>query len=149
MPGKHVPPGLAEMVNSKLGVGIPPTNGWMVELLGEGGKTYRIYISGDTLMVDDLKSIPEMFPHVDLMLIHLGGTSIPGPNLPLLMVTMDADQGIQLVHLINADVTIPIHYDDYDAFKSPLKDFQDLVTQAGLDKKVVYLNRGDQYAFKV
>ena len=29
--------------------------------------------------------------------------------------------GIQLVHLINPDITIPIHYDDYDAFKSPLK----------------------------
>ncbi|CDO69637.1 hypothetical protein BN946_scf184851.g25 [Trametes cinnabarina] len=149
MPGKHLPPGILDMVNSALGAGIPPTNGWMVELLGEGGKTFRIYISGDTLMVDDLKSIPEKFPHVDLMLIHLGGTSIPGPNLPLLMVTMDADQGIQLVHLINPDVTIPIHYDDYDAFKSPLKDFQDLVTEAGLDKKVVYLNRGDQYAFKI
>ncbi|KAI0367482.1 Metallo-hydrolase/oxidoreductase [Pilatotrama ljubarskyi] len=148
MPGKHVPVGLAEAVNNVLGA-VPPTNGWMIELYAEGGRTFRIYISGDTLMVDDLKSIPEKFPHVDLMLIHLGGTSIPGPNMPLLMVTMDANQGIQLVHLINPDVTIPIHYDDYDVFKSPLKDFQDLVTQAGLGKKVVYLNRGDQYSFKV
>jgi L-ascorbate metabolism protein UlaG (beta-lactamase superfamily) len=31
------------------------------------------------------------------------------------MVTMDAAQGIQLVHLIKPDVTIPIHYDDYGA----------------------------------
>ncbi|KAI8983328.1 Metallo-hydrolase/oxidoreductase [Trametes punicea] len=147
-PGKHVPTGLTETINNALGA-VPPTNGWMVELLGEGGRTYRIYISGDTLMVDELKSIPEKFPHVDLMLIHLGGTSIPGPNMPLLMVTMDANQGIQLVHLVNPDITIPIHYDDYDVFKSPLKDFQELITQAGLDSKVVYLNRGDQYSFRV
>lgn len=33
--------------------------------------------------------------------------------MPLLMVTMDAKQGLQLVHLIHPDVTIPIHYDDY------------------------------------
>ncbi|KAI0327310.1 Metallo-hydrolase/oxidoreductase [Cubamyces sp. BRFM 1775] len=148
MPGKHVPAGFTETVNNVLGA-VPPTNGWMVELLGEGDRTYRIYISGDTLMVDDLKTIPDKFPHVDLMLIHLGGTSIPGANMPLLMVTMDAAQGIQLVHLINPDITIPIHYDDYDVFKSPLKDFQDLVTEAGLDKKVVYLSQGDQYSFKV
>ncbi|KAI0638934.1 Metallo-hydrolase/oxidoreductase [Trametes polyzona] len=148
MPGKHVPPGVLGTLNDVLGA-VPPTNGWMIELLGETGKTYRIYISGDTLMVDDLKSIPDKFPYVDLMLIHLGGTTIPGPNMPLLMVTMDAAQGIQLVHLINPDITIPIHYDDYDVFKSPLKDFQELIVQAGLDEKVVYLNRGDQYLFKI
>jgi L-ascorbate metabolism protein UlaG (beta-lactamase superfamily) len=58
------------------------------------------------------------------MLIHLGGTSLPTPSLPLLMVTMDAVQGLQLVQLINPDITIPIHYDDYDVFLSPLSDFK-------------------------
>lgn len=29
------------------------------------------------------------------------------------MVTMDAAQGLQLLHLIHPDVTIPIHNDDY------------------------------------
>lgn len=73
----------------------------------------RIYISGDTLMVDDLKQIPERYQgqNIDLMLIHLGGTTIPGPSMPLLMVTMDAKQGLELVQLINPDLTIPIHYE--------------------------------------
>lgn len=64
-------------------------------------------------MVDDLKQIPEYLngKNVDLMLIHLGGTTIPSPSIPLLMVTMDAKQGIQLVRLINPDLTIPIHYE--------------------------------------
>ena len=72
-----------------------------------------IYISGDTLMVDELKQIPERYKgqNIDLMLAHLGGTTIPSPSLPLLMVTMDAKQGLQLVRLINPDVTIPIHYE--------------------------------------
>ncbi|TBU48710.1 Metallo-hydrolase/oxidoreductase [Dichomitus squalens] len=148
MPGKHVPTGLTETVNELVGA-VPPINGWMLELYGDSGKPYRIYISGDTLMVDELKTIPEKFPHVDLMLVHLGGTTIPAPKIPLLVVTMDAEQGIQLVHLINPDVTIPIHYDDYDVFKSPLTDFQELVTKVGLDQRVIYLNRGDQYSFKV
>jgi hypothetical protein len=73
----------------------------------------RIYISGDTLMVDQLNEIPERYrgQNIDLMLIHLGGTTIPSPAVPLLMVTMDAKQGLELVRLINPDLTIPIHYE--------------------------------------
>lgn len=75
--------------------------------------TFRIYISGDTLLIDELKEIPERYKgqNIDLMLIHLGGTTIPSPSVPLLMVTMDAKQGIQLVQLIQPDITIPIHYE--------------------------------------
>jgi len=64
-------------------------------------------------MVDELKEIPERYKgqNIDLMLIHLGGTTIPSPSMPLLMGTMDAKQGIELVQLIQPDVTIPIHYE--------------------------------------
>ncbi|TFK52310.1 Metallo-hydrolase/oxidoreductase [Heliocybe sulcata] len=152
MPGHHVPPLLAKV--NELAGAVPPTNGWMVEL-GRGREEevkevgYRMYITGDTLYVDELKSIPERYPDVDLMVVHLGGTTIPSPSLPLLMVTMDAKQGIQLVHLINPDVTLPVHYDDYDVFLSPLTDFQEAMASAGLGEKVAYLDRGDAYAFSV
>lgn len=64
-------------------------------------------------MVDELKQIPERYKghNIDLMLVHLGGTTIPSPSVPLLMVTMDARQGIELIHLVNPDLTIPIHYE--------------------------------------
>ncbi|KAH4309483.1 hypothetical protein HBI81_078110 [Parastagonospora nodorum] len=157
VPGKHVPPGPLNVANDILGA-VPPTNGWMIELgylapvsddSFENG--YRIYISGDTLMVDELKEIPERYKdqNIDLMLVHLGGTTIPGPKMPLLMVTMDAKQGVQLMQLINPDLTIPIHYDDYDVFLSPLYDFKKAVHAAGLDSKVVYLDRKDQFKFNV
>jgi len=45
------------------------------------------------------------------MLVHLGGTTIPSPSIPLLMVTMDAAMGVQLIKLIDPDVTVPIHYE--------------------------------------
>ncbi|KAI9875913.1 MAG: hypothetical protein M1830_007784 [Pleopsidium flavum] len=158
MPGKHVPDGVLGTMNEYLQA-VPPTNGWMVEL-GYGKKQgndedfecgYRIYISGDTLMVDELKQIPERYKgqNIDLMLIHLGGTTIPSPSLPLLMVTMDAKQGLELVQLINPDLTIPIHFDDYDVFLSPLSDFKKAMEEAGLSQKVVYLDRKDQYKFNV
>lgn len=114
---------------------------------------YRIYISGDTLLVDELKQIPERYAgqNIDLMLIHLGGTTIPSPSLsPMtVMVTMDAKQGLQLIQLIKPDLTIPIHYDDYDVFASPLDDFKAEVEKAGLADRVVYLDRKDQFKFRV
>jgi len=45
------------------------------------------------------------------MLIHLGGTTIPSPSVPLLMVTMDAEQGVKLVQLIGPEVVVPVHYE--------------------------------------
>ncbi|KAL8825719.1 MAG: hypothetical protein Q9170_007684 [Blastenia crenularia] len=110
-----------------------------------------IYISGDTLLVPELNEIPTRYANqnIDLMLIHLGGTTIPSPSMPLLMVTMDAEQGLGLVKLIDPDLTIPIHYDDYDVFLSPLEDFKKKMEEAGLSDKVVYLDRKDKYRFTV
>lgn len=94
---------------SSVVTGMPLLLGSLVMFANPG----RIYISGDTLMVDELKQIPERYrgQNIDLMLIHLGGTTIPGPSMPLLMVTMDAKQGLELVQLINPDLTIPIHFE--------------------------------------
>ncbi|KAL8785688.1 MAG: hypothetical protein Q9213_003247 [Squamulea squamosa] len=135
MPGKHVPPGVLGTLND------------LVKAL----KFDRIYISGDTLLVDELKEIPKRYEgqNIDLMLIHLGGTTIPSPSVPLLMVTMDAEQGLGLVKLIDPDLTIPIHFDDYDVFHSPLEDFKKKIEEAGLQDKVVYLDRKDKYKFNV
>ncbi|RKK71146.1 hypothetical protein BFJ69_g11192 [Fusarium oxysporum] len=156
MPGKHVPPGPLAAVNDLLGA-VPPTNGWMLELgyhKVENGKLqtgYRIYISGDTLLVDELKEIPKWLreERIDLMLIHLGGTTIPGPSAPLIMVTLDAKQGVELMKMMDPEVTIPIHYDDYDVFLSPRKDFETAVKEAGMENRAVILDRGDRYGFTV
>lgn len=157
MPGKHVPPGPLAAANDLLGA-VPPTNGWLIELnySADGSEArdetgYRIYISGDTLFVDELKEIPQRLKNekIDLMLVHLGGTTIPGPKLPLVMVTMDAEQGIKLMRLMDPDVTIPVHFDDYSVMLSGLDDFKKAVEEAGFQDKVVYLDRGDQYRFNV
>jgi hypothetical protein len=79
-PGKHVPLGPLNILEkaSELVSAVPPTNGYIVELGEERGGGvdvgYRIYISGDTVFVDDLKEIPKKYPDIDLMLIHLGQT---------------------------------------------------------------------------
>lgn len=119
-PGKHVAGPIIEQLNDFMSA-VPPTTGFIIEMAWAGrpprDTAFRVYVSGDTLFVKDLEEIPKRFPDIDLMIVHLGGTTIPGPHLPLLMVTMDAKQGIQLVQLIKPRVTIPIHYDGRSAEK--------------------------------
>ncbi|KFY69066.1 hypothetical protein V496_00560 [Pseudogymnoascus sp. VKM F-4515 (FW-2607)] len=158
MPAKHVSSQLAADLNF-FNQAAPPVTGWMLELgyfphasaindVFECG--YRIYITGDTLLVDELEEMRARYAgrKIDLMIIHLGGAILPEPLSPSL-VSMDASQGLQLVQLIRPDLTIPIHYDDYDIFKSPLKEFKDAVKNASLEANVVYLERGEEYRFKV
>jgi L-ascorbate metabolism protein UlaG (beta-lactamase superfamily) len=93
-------------------------------------------------VIDDLKDIPRRYPEIDLALLHLGGTRVLG-----IMVTMDAQQGVELMRIVNPRRAIPIHYNDYDVFQSPLSDFQREVTAAALHERVHYLRHGETYAF--
>jgi L-ascorbate metabolism protein UlaG (beta-lactamase superfamily) len=119
--------------------------GSMVEFDGPaGGNAVRLYISGDTLVYRDLREIPRRYPTIDLGLLHLGGTRVLG-----LYVTMNGKQGVEALRLVNPHVALPIHYDDYSRFKSPLEDFAREVAAAGLEDRVHYLQRGETYVFEV
>ena len=135
MPGRHGPPVVERA--------LPPVMGTMLEFgARESDVPLRLYVSGDTVLYDDLEEIPERFPDVDLALFHLGGTEILG-----VLLTMDAEQGVEAVRLIDADTSIPIHYDDYEVFRSPLSEFKEAVESAGLEDRVAYVDRGDTYEF--
>ncbi len=136
MPGQHGP-GIVDFA-------LPPVMGSILDFERDGARLLRIYISGDTLMHDDLEEIPKRFPGVDIGLFHLGGTRVLG-----IMVTMDDRQGVAAVKLIDPDTAIPIHYNDYDVFKSPLEDFKRAAETAGLQEKIVYLAHGETYDFQV
>jgi L-ascorbate metabolism protein UlaG (beta-lactamase superfamily) len=103
----------------------------------------RVYVSGDTLLHDALYDIPRRFPDIDLGLFHLGGTRVFG-----VLLTMDARQGVEAVRIVAPRRAIPIHYDDYDVFKSPLDDFRRAVDAAGLTERVDYLERGERYPLR-
>ncbi|HTJ54534.1 MAG TPA: MBL fold metallo-hydrolase [Nitrosospira sp.] len=136
MPGRHGPPVVAKLLPEVMGSILD--FGWKIQ-----PRRYRIYISGDTMVFKDIHEIPQRYPGVDMALLHLGGTRLLG----LVTVTMDAKEGIRMMRIIVPKKAIPIHYNDYDVFKSPLSDFEKEIEQAGLRDKVVYLKHGDQYEF--
>jgi len=136
MPGRHGPPVLAGM--------LPAVMGSMLEFSRNGGAPdYRIYITGDTMVYDDLREIPQRFPDIDLALLHLGGTRILG----VMKVTMDGEDGVRMMQLVAPQHAIPIHYNDYTVFKSPLSDFEREVKAAELQNKVSYLKHGETYRY--
>ena len=51
--------------------------------------------------------------------------------------------------IINPKKAIPIHYNDYDIFKSTLEDFQIQIREAGLEDRIYYLMHGETYNFEV
>ncbi len=137
LPGTHAPGPLASA--------LPPVMGSMLEFgRAEEETRLRLYISGDTLIHNRLREIPRRFPEIDLALLHLGGTRVLG-----ILVTMDAEQGVEAMRTLDPRTAIPIHYNDYTAFKSPLEDFKKAVTEAGLEDRVHYLEHGDTYSFEV
>jgi L-ascorbate metabolism protein UlaG (beta-lactamase superfamily) len=132
MPGRHAPLPVRKL--------LPSVMGSMLEFGSLGGPVrLRIYLSGDTLLIEELRQIPDRYPDVDVAVLHLGGTRLPGG----LMVTMDGAQGADLVELIDPSIAIPVHFDDYRLFKSPLSEFRAEIASRGITDQVRYVDRGD------
>ncbi|NOQ57624.1 MBL fold metallo-hydrolase [Mycolicibacterium fortuitum] len=123
MPGRHAPTPVDRL--------LPPVMGSMIEFT-DGAVTRRLYVSGDTLFVDELREIP-----------------VPaGSKLPFgLTVTMDAGQGADLVELLDLPKMIPVHFDDYSVFASSLNDFRAEMARRGLGDRVIELDRGASVAY--
>lgn len=135
MPGRHGPRLLSRL--------LPSVMGSLLEFETAGGELLlRAYITGDTLVYEGLREIAQRYQDVDFALLHLGGTRVLG-----VLVTMDGRQGREALQIVKPRLAIPIHYDDYTVFKSPLSDFQREVEDAGLASCVRYLRHGDVYTF--
>jgi L-ascorbate metabolism protein UlaG (beta-lactamase superfamily) len=135
-PGRHGPAGVAVL--------LPKVMGTVLDFgPNPDAPSYRMYISGDTLVIDAIREIAQRYPRIDLALLHLGGTRILG----VVKVTMDGKDGVRMMQIVQPKKAIPIHYNDYDVFKSPLEAFAREVQAAGLEQNVVYLAHGETYTF--
>jgi L-ascorbate metabolism protein UlaG (beta-lactamase superfamily) len=137
LPGRHAP-----LWADRL---LPPVMGTMLEIGPlDGSVSRRLYISGDTLLVDELSEIPTRFQSIDAGVLHLGGTRLPaGDRLPFgLTVTMDARQGAGAVELLGLPTVIPVHFDDYGVFASSLTDFEKEMARRGWTERIIELERG-------
>jgi L-ascorbate metabolism protein UlaG (beta-lactamase superfamily) len=130
VPGRHGP-GPVDWL-------LPEVMGTVLEHRVAGGRLYRLYVTGDVLFRPGLSAVTERFGPLDAMVVHLGGTRLAG-----VLLTMDARQGADLVELVRPGLTIPVHYDDYGVFRSPLRDFLTELGRRGLPELVQPVRRGE------
>ncbi|HEU5038438.1 MAG TPA: MBL fold metallo-hydrolase [Nocardioides sp.] len=125
VPGRHAP-------GPFQGV-FPPVMGTVLEADG-----FRAYVTGDTLYYPWLRDVVDRCGPIDAMVIHLGGTRALG-----LLVTMDGEQGADLVETIRPALTVPVHHDDYTVFRSPLADFLTACRRRDAPTRVQTVARGE------
>lgn len=121
---------------------LPPVMGSVLELSDSsdpGSAVHRTYLSGDTLFRPWLREVVDRTGPLDAAVVHLGGTRALG-----LLVTMDAEQGADLVELLAPAMTVPVHHDDYTVFRSPLSDFVRAWERRGLPGRLQTVARGEE-----
>lgn len=136
MPGKH---SADDAVNDLL----MPVNGHLLDFGRNTDHLYRLYITGDTMLIDALADIPRRYPDIDLGLIHTGGTTFL-----VTVVTMTGEQGVRAVEITKPRTAIPIHYNDFSVFLSGLDDFKKAAQASATTAQFVYLAHGETYTFK-
>jgi L-ascorbate metabolism protein UlaG (beta-lactamase superfamily) len=126
---------------------LPQVMGSVLELVrgGVAGDTvtWRGYISGDTLYRPFLGEVLDRCGPLDVLIPHLGGTRIAG-----ILLTMDGRQGADLVELLKPPVTVPVHFDDYSVFTSPLGDFVAAVADRRLPGDIRTVGRGETVSLR-
>lgn len=109
---------------------LPPVMGSLLTYR-DGPDVLRVYVSGDTLTGGHLDEIAARHPHLDVAVVHLGGTRVLAHT-----VTLDGDGGAELVRRLRPRSTVPVHHADYGVFRSPLADFERAVLAAGVSAGV-------------
>ena len=130
VPGRHAP-GLLQQA-------FPPVMGSVLEAQDGTAEPFRVYVTGDTLFLPWLGEVVRRRGPLDAMVVHLGGTRALG-----VLVTMDGEQGADLVDLADPRVTVPVHHDDYTVFRSPLSDFLRACRARGLASAIRPVRRGE------
>lgn len=120
-----------------MGALLPPVMGSVLEHRVAGAVRRRIYLSGDTLTGEHISEIARHHPDLDVAVMHLGGTRVL-----LHTVTMDAAQGVDFLRRSGARRAVPVHHDDYRAFRSPLSSFLRRAQEAGLADRLLTVSRG-------
>ena len=97
---------------------MPSVMGSVLQLT-DAGETLRVYLTGDTPHLPWLREVGRCCGPLDAAVVHVGGTRVLG-----MLVTADTAPGLDLVRMFSPSVTLPVQYDDYAQFRSPLPEIE-------------------------
>ncbi|KAL2844958.1 putative Zn-dependent hydrolases of the beta-lactamase protein [Aspergillus pseudodeflectus] len=104
------------------------------------GKPNAIYISGDTVYIEELRQITERW-NVLAAVLHFGKAEVSTPQ-GILQLTMDGKQGARLFRELGADILIPVHFDSWEHFAQHGEALKKELEDEGVSEKVLWLEPG-------
>jgi L-ascorbate metabolism protein UlaG (beta-lactamase superfamily) len=104
-----------------------------------------VYVSGDTIYIDELKRIREKW-HVAVSVLNFAGVLVPFPskNGELGQITFDGASGAQLHKDLGADKLVPMHFEEWKHFVELKDDLKVALEKAGVADQVVWLKRAEE-----
>lgn len=75
-------------------------------VISGGGRS--VYFAGDTMLIPELRTLPDRFPRLDAALLPINGLQIR-PQLNK-QVVMNAEQAAELTAALRPQITVPHHY---------------------------------------
>ena len=116
-PCRHGPPGSHPIVGDVIGFALR----WAGQANGQ------LWISGDTVLFDDLRQVPQRLD-IGTAIVHLGAVKfrITGP----LRYTMDASQAVELLAGVPVATVVPVHSDGWSHFSEPVQHARDALQAA-------------------
>jgi len=125
-PCRHGPPLSRPLVGDVIGFALR----W------EGQEHGVLWVSGDTVLYDGVREVPERLT-VSLAVLHLGGVRFPlsGP----VRYTMNAAEAVELSGLLAPRTIVPIHYEGWKHFREGRDAAVAAFAAAGLADRVHWL----------
>lgn len=107
------------------------------------GRPNAIYISGDTVYLDELaQTIPQKWK-ITVAILNFGNAQVPMPGGGSLQITMDGKQGARLFRELKADVLVPMHFDSWGHFTQHGDGLKTDFENEGVHDQVCWLTRGE------
>ncbi|GLI78358.1 hypothetical protein PoHVEF18_006672 [Penicillium ochrochloron] len=113
---------------------------------GRDGLPNAIYFTGDTVYIEELKDIANMF-HIKAAVMNLGNAHAPNfadMSAPPIQATMDGKSAARLFRDIKADVLIPMHYESWGHFTQFGEGLRQDFEEEGISDKICWLKPGEK-----
>ena len=136
-PCRHGPPGTRPIVGHVIGFA----------LSFEGQQHGAVWISGDTVLYDGVREVPQKL-NVGTAILHMGGVTfwwLMGP----LRLTMNAQEAAELAQLIAPQTVVPIHYEGWQHFRQDPGEARSVLDGSPVGARVVWLRPGTPTALEV
>jgi L-ascorbate metabolism protein UlaG (beta-lactamase superfamily) len=128
-PARHGPAEIKEAVGD--------VSGWILEW--EGQQRGALYISGDTVLYDELTEISQRY-RIGTALLHFGAASVDvyGP----VHLTFTAQEGVRFAEMLGDATIIPIHYEGWAHFTEGQAQIEQAFKAAGREQQLHFLPLG-------